>query len=256
MNEFDRNISFRIMASGEKFWILRVTLDIDTLCLRAFEILNNYHEQVNENVQFFFLFLSEIKILSQAYSVRIILSNLDTIILNVKYNSVSVVSKKRKRFSRGRRWSSHESGQNREAKDRPRTATYTRPLLIICHRLSTGRAKIFLRQFSFFFHSLRVLLASFPFSFPSFRFYFFYDRDEERNRWQHATTPLSFFILWATETTLLLPRHIASSCVILHAIRLTNRRVYFYDCIHEKIVRSRGAICQIFASSLQLFQLL
>lgn len=163
MNEFDRNISFRIMASGEKFWILRVTLDIDTLCLRAFEILNNY--QVNENVQFFFLFLSEIKILLQAYSVRIILSNLDTIILNVKYNSVSVVSKKRKRFSRGRRWSSHESGQNREAKDRPRTATYTRPLLIICHRLSTGRAKIFLRQFSFFSlasRSSRLLSILFP----------------------------------------------------------------------------------------------
>lgn len=168
MNEFDRNISFRIMASGEKFWILRVTLDIDTLCLRAFEILNNYHEQMNENVQFFFLFLSEIKILSQAYSVRIILSNLDTIILNVKYNSVSVVSKKRKRFSRGRRWSSHESGQNREAKDRPRTATYTRPLLIICHRLSTGRAKIFLRQFSFFF--TRFAFFSPPFHSLSPRF--------------------------------------------------------------------------------------
>lgn len=82
---------------------------------------------------------------------RIILSNLDTIVLNVKYNLVSAVSKKRKRFSRGRRWSSHESGQNWEAKDRPRTAMYTRPLLIICHRLSTGRAKIFLRQFSLFF---------------------------------------------------------------------------------------------------------
>lgn len=92
---------------------------------------------------------------------RIILSNLDTIVLNVKYNLVSAVSKKRKRFSRGRRWSSHESGQNWEAKDRLRTATYTRPLLIICHRLSTGRAKIFLRQFSLFFsHSFRVLLAS------------------------------------------------------------------------------------------------
>lgn len=102
---------------------------------------------------------------------RIILSNLDTIILNVKYNLVSAVSKKRKRFSRGRRWSSHESGQNWEAKDRPRTATYTRPLLIICHRLSTGRAKIFLAAI-LFFHSLRVLLASF--FFLSFRSYFFF----------------------------------------------------------------------------------
>lgn len=140
---------------------------------------------------------------------RIILSNLDTIILNVKYNLVSVVSKKRKRFSRGRRWSSHESGQNWEAKDRPRTATYTRPLLIICHRLSTGRAKIFLRQFSFFFFFTRLAFFSPPFhSFPpSFRFYFFYDRDEERNRWQRAT-PLSVFSGTSyQETTLLLPRH-------------------------------------------------
>lgn len=105
---------------------------------------------------------------------RIILSNLDTIVLNVKYNLVSAVSKKRKRFSRGRRWSSHESGQNWEAKDRPRTAMYTRPLLIICHRLSTGRAKIFLRQFSLFFFtrfaffspSLSILfLTSFSFLF-------------------------------------------------------------------------------------------
>lgn len=54
MNEFDRNISFRIMASGEKFWILRVTLDIDTLCLRGFEILNNYHEQVRTKMYNFF----------------------------------------------------------------------------------------------------------------------------------------------------------------------------------------------------------
>lgn len=105
---------------------------------------------------------------------RIILSNLDTIVLNVKYNLVSAVSKKRKRFSRGRRWSSHESGQNWEAKDRLRTATYTRPLLIICHRLSAGRAKIFLRQFSLFFFtrfaffspSLSILfLTSFSFLF-------------------------------------------------------------------------------------------
>lgn len=105
---------------------------------------------------------------------RIILSNLDTIVLNVKYNLVSAVSKKRKRFSRGRRWSSHESGQNWEAKDRPRTATYTRPLLIICHRLSAGRAKIFLRQFSLFFFT-RFAFFSPPLSilFPtSFSFLF------------------------------------------------------------------------------------
>lgn len=202
---------------------------------------------------------------------RIILSNLDTIVLNVKYNLVSAVSKKRKRFSRGRRWSSHESGQNWEAKDRPRTAMYTRPLLIICHRLSTGRAKIFLRQFSLFFFSLvsRSSRLLFPFSFPPrFRFYFFYDRD--RNRWQHAT-PLSFFLFSgyhrATETTLLPPRHFASFYVTLHARRSTNRRVYFYDCIRfigdesiaslsknirtkttvEKIVRSRVQFVKLFS---------
>lgn len=105
---------------------------------------------------------------------RIILSNLDTIVLNVKYNLVSAVSKKRKRFSRGRRWSSHESGQNWEAKDRLRTATYTRPLLIICHRLSTGRAKIFLRQFSlFFFTRFAFFSPSLSILFPtSFSFLF------------------------------------------------------------------------------------
>lgn len=105
---------------------------------------------------------------------RIILSNLDTIVLNVKYNLVSAVSKKRKRFSRGRRWSSHESGQNWEAKDRPRTAMYTRPLLIICHRLSTGRAKIFLRQFSlFFFTRFAFFSPSLSILFPtSFSFLF------------------------------------------------------------------------------------
>lgn len=204
---------------------------------------------------------------------RIILSNLDTIVLNVKYNLVSAVSKKRKRFSRGRRWSSHESGQNWEAKDRPRTAMYTRPLLIICHRLSTGRAKIFLRQFSLFFsHSFRVLLAS---SFHSLSHLVFVSisfmiATKNRNRWQHAT-PLSFFLFSgyhrATETTLLPPRHFASFYVTLHARRSTNRRVYFYDCIRfigdesiaslsknirtkttvEKIVRSRVQFVKLFS---------
>lgn len=64
-----------------------------------------------------------------------------------------------------------------EAVDRPRTATYTRALLIICRRLSTGRAETFLWHFSFLFlsfasHPPRTFPFSFFLSIPSLFFFF------------------------------------------------------------------------------------
>lgn len=198
---------------------------------------------------------------------RIILSNLDTIVLNVKYNLVSAVSKKRKRFSRGRRWSSHESGQNWEAKDRPRTAMYTRPLLIICHRLSTGRAKIFLRQFSLFFFAFFSPPLSILFPTVSFLFLLW-----SRRRTVIDDNTRHLFLSFYSPGIIGQQKQRFSHLAILHPFtllytRLTNRRVYFYDCIRfigdesiaslsknirtkttvEKIVRSRVQFVKLFS---------
>lgn len=208
---------------------------------------------------------------------RIILSNLDTIVLNVKYNLVSAVSKKRKRFSRGRRWSSHESGQNWEAKDRPRTAMYTRPLLIICHRLSAGRAKIFLRQFSLFFFT-RFAFFSPPLSilFPtSFSFLFllwsrrrtviddntrhlflsFYSPSigQQKQRFSHLAILHPFTLLYTRNVW-----PIDASISSLHQ-RWINRipfKEYPYKNHCRKDRAKQGAIRETLLSTLQLFQLL